>query len=107
MAIAAKCRKCGREENLAEPFIDGACADCLRKASGVALEKPSQPPVAVVRPQPSPPVQSTVVPEYLARKPPGTPPAVAASDYRQVTAVLTLLWNCLTYLIGILLIWLG
>lgn len=28
---AAKCSSCGRDENLAEPFIAGVCVDCCRK----------------------------------------------------------------------------
>jgi Family of unknown function (DUF6232) len=56
MTTIAKCRTCGREENLAEPFHNGVCVDCLRKASGVALQPLPPPVAAVARLQPSPPV---------------------------------------------------
>jgi hypothetical protein len=37
--MPAACRVCGQPEDLSEPFIDGACGDCLRKASGVEPPK--------------------------------------------------------------------
>ena len=79
MAIAAKCRTCGKAEDLAEPLIDGTCPDCLRKSSGVSAKQPLPPPL--------PHQQSQAVSSRAFRQPNSIAPAKEFSAVAAVDAI--------------------
>jgi len=48
----ATCNKCGRPEDLAEPFIDGVCVECVKRQSQPIVDK-KRPPLFSIAPTPT------------------------------------------------------